>query len=415
MQNFDRRSFLTGALAASGLAFTHAPRASAAVSGLFGPRRDGLPVLVLLELGGGNDGLNTVVPFEDDAYHRARRRIAHARRDVRDLDGQVGFAPALEHLHAEYSEGRVAVVQGVGYPEPNRSHFKSAEIWHTGRASGRDSGPGWIGHLANEIWEDQVNPDRIVHVGGQQPYSLQSRRHPAITLRTPRNYRWAGNGEDIAGLDVGEGMEGDVGDDSQIDFLRGVMRDARASSLEVRRAVARYRPAVEYSDQDLSQSLAVCAALIDAGIGCQVLSVEHGGFDTHNDQSSRHGGRLAQLDTALHEFTRDLRAKGNDSDVVVLAFSEFGRRVGENASGGTDHGTAGPMFVLGSPVEGGLYGAHPSLTELDERGDLVHTTDFRSVYATVVERHFGGRAERVLGDRYRTLDFLPRRRETRDS
>jgi len=408
MKHIDRRSFLSGALAVGGAAFVHRAHASAAVSGFLAPRREKLPVLVLLELSGGNDGLNTVVPHGDDAYYRARRRIAHAKGSVRDLDGFVGLAPALEQLHTEYGEGRVAIVQGTGYPEPNRSHFKSAEIWHTARATGRESGPGWIGHLANEVWEDEVHPDRIVHVGRQLPYSLQSRRHPAISLRTPRNYRWAGNGEDIAGLDVERDASDDRDERSQIDFLRDVMRDARSSSLAVRQAVARYRPSVEYSEADLSQSLAVCAALIDAGIGCQVLSVEHGGFDTHDDEVDRHARCLAQLDAALGEFTRDLRAKGNDTDVVVLAFSEFGRRVNENASGGTDHGTAGPMFVLGSRVAGGLYGAHPSLTDLDDRGDLRHTTDFRSVYATVVERHFGASAERVLGDRYRALDFLPR-------
>lgn len=412
MKHIDRRLFLTGALATGAAAFTHASSASAAVSGLLGPRRGKLPVLVLLELNGGNDGLNTLVPHGDDAYYRARRRIAHTKSEVRDLDGYVGLAPALEKLHAEYAEGRVAIVQGAGYPEPNRSHFKSAEIWHTARATGRESGPGWIGHLANEVWEDDVHPDRIVHVGRQLPYSLHSVRHPAISLRTPRNYRWAGNGEDIAGLDVesgsGDEMGGESGERSQIDFLRDVMRDARSSSLAVRRAVAQYRPAVEYGDDDLSQSLAVCAALVDAGIGSQVLSVEHGGFDTHDDELNRHGRCLTDLDAALHAFTSDLRAKGNDGDVVVLAFSEFGRRVSENASGGTDHGTAGPMFVLGSRVKGGLFGEHPSLTDLDERGDMHHTTDFRSVYATIVERHFGARADRVLGGRYRALDFLPR-------
>jgi uncharacterized protein (DUF1501 family) len=404
----ERRHFLMGSLAASGLLLGRDARAAGALRGLFGPRREGQPILVLVELSGGNDGLNTLVPHGDDAYYRARRVIAHPRADVLDLDGHVGLAPQLKRLRAEYDEGRLAVVQGAGYPQPNRSHFKSMEIWHTGRASGRESGPGWIGHLANELWKDDVDPNRLVHVGSQLPYSLQSRRHPAVNLQVPENYRWAGNEEDIAMFETGSSGAG--GSDSQLDFLRGVMQDARASSLEVRRAVARYRPVAEYPDESLAQSLAVCAALIDAQIGCQVLSVQQRSYDTHANQLGSHANLLEELDASLAAFTADLRAKGNDSQVCILAFSEFGRRVSENASGGTDHGTAGPMFVLGSGVRGGVHGVHPSLTELDERGDMTFGTDFRSVYGTIAERHFGVRPERVLGARYPSLELLPPRK-----
>lgn len=407
--SIDRRTFLGASLALGATALIRGPRASAAALGPCGARRSpNAPVLVVVQLGGGNDGLNTVVPYADDAYHRARRRIAIGAKDVLDLDGHVGLAPQLARLHANFGEGHVAVVQGAGYPEPNRSHFKAMEIWHTARATGRESGPGWLGRLAVDAWEDDVHPDRSVHVGGAAPYALYSRRHPAISLETPRNYRWAGNGEDIEGLDVEEGARAEA-DRSQVDFLRDVMRAARSSSLAVRRAVASYRPAVEYERDDLSQSLAVCAALIDAQIGSQVLSVEHKSYDTHAGQANRHAALLSALDTALDAFMRDLRAKERDREVVVLVFSEFGRRVGENASAGTDHGTAGPMFVLGTPVAGGLFGEQPALTDLDERGDMRHAVDFRSVYATIADRHFGAAAEAVLGARYPQLDLLPRR------
>lgn len=401
----DRRHFLGAALGAGSLLLAPANFAHASLSGLFGAKRDGdEPILVLVELSGGNDGLNTVVPHADDAYHRARPRIGIEAARVLDLDGHVGLVPQLAGLRAEFDAGRLAIVQGAGYPEPNRSHFMSMEIWHTARAEGRDSGPGWIGHLANDLWPDAPLPGRIVHVGKEVPYSLHSTRHPALNLATPENYRWAGNEEDIAGLGGPAAEEG--GADSQLDYLRRVMADARASSLEVRRAVARYRPSGEYPDSDLAQSLAVAAALVDARIGARVLSVQQRSYDTHAGQLNRHAQLHEELDAALIAFTSDLRAKGNDANVVVLCFSEFGRRVQENGSLGTDHGTAGPMFVLGSNVKGGLYGKHPSLTDLDERGDLVHTTDFRSVYATVIERWFGADANAVLGGRHASLDFL---------
>jgi len=404
----DRRTFLTTALGAGSFLLSSRVGTAAAVSGLLGPRRGAdEPLLVLLELSGGNDGLNTVVPHGDDAYHRARPRIGVAASRVLDLDGYVGLAPELAGLRGEFENGRLAIVQGAGYPQPNRSHFMSMEIWHTARAQGRDSGPGWIGHLANHLWPDQPLPNRLVHVGREVPYALHSTRHPALNLATPENYRWAGNEADIAGLGGPESEPDAAGGDSQIDFLRRVMADARASSLEVRRAVARYRPASEYPDSDLAQSLAVVAALVDARIGARVLSVQQRSYDTHAGQVARHAQLHTELDAALAAFTGDLRAKGNDGQVVVLCFSEFGRRVQENGSQGTDHGTAGPMFVLGSGVKGGLFGRHPSLSDLDERGDLVHTTDFRAVYGTLVDRHFGGRHADVLGARYETLDFLP--------
>ncbi|MEZ5979151.1 MAG: DUF1501 domain-containing protein [Planctomycetota bacterium] len=404
----DRRRFLGAALGAGAFTLTGS-FAHAGVLGYLGGRRDeDQPILVLLELGGGNDGLNTVVPHADDAYHAARKRIAHPASKVLDLDGHVGLAPQFVNLRREFGEGRLAVVQGAGYPEPNRSHFKSMEVWHTGHAEGRDSGPGWIGNLANAMWDDDVDPNRLVHVGSEVPYSLQSRRHPALNLKTPENYRWAGNEQDVAAFEP-EPMA-DTGEvASQLEFLRGVMRDAKASSLEVRQAVARYRPSVEYPSASIAQSLAVCAALVDSRIGCRVLSVQQRSYDTHSNQVARQATLHEELDGALDAFVRDLRAKGNDGPVVVLAYSEFGRRVQENGSQGTDHGTAGPMFLLGSSVQGGLHGRHPSLTDLDERGDMVFSTDFRCVYATVIERWFGVDPRAVLGDRFTTLDLLPKR------
>jgi uncharacterized protein (DUF1501 family) len=411
----DRRRFLElSAAALGGLAFT-APHASARVLRR-GPRaRRGAPVLVLVQLGGGNDGLNTVVPFADPAYHAARKNLAIGERDVLPLSAgkrgrgaqPLGFPKELARLHRFFEEERLGVVLGAGYPDPNRSHFKSMDIWHTGDAAGRLSGPGWIGKLTAARHGESTDPNRLVHVGDELPYALNSSLHPAVAFRAPRRYRWAGDESEL--VDAGPRPMDSDGEGDNLDFLRGVQRDARASSAEVRGAMARYRPSVEYPDEPFAQSLAVAAALIASELHSEVISVQLTGFDTHNDQPNRHGRLMAELDAGLGLFLEDLRSQGLDEDVLVLGFSEFGRRVQENASRGTDHGTAGPMFLAGPLAKPGFHGEQPSLTDLDERGDLRHSVDFRTVYAAVLAGVFEVDPEAVLGRHWEPLDCVRRR------
>jgi len=401
----NRRRFLAGGISlaagaalartARGLAFDDEPR-----------------TLVLVQLTGGNDGLNTVVPYADDAYHAARRTLGLAPGAVLRLDERVGLHPSLAGLRRIYDAGELAVVQGVGYEDAVRSHFKSYEIWHTARSAGRASGDGWVARLVEAAWADAPG-ELVVHVGREAPYSVYSSTRPAVALDSPSAYRWFGDAgqSELGGCALDPAGAGGTpqpapGRDALLAKLRGVQRDARSSSARIQRAALDYRPSVEYPRNGrLGAALRDVAALIHGGLGTRVFSTAIGSFDTHANQESDHARLLAELDGALAAFQRDLAASAAGRRTLVMVFSEFGRRVAENGSRGTDHGKAGPMFLLGPAVEGGLHGAHPSLTDLDD-GDLAHTVDFRSVYATVIERWFGVPHETVLGARYETQPLL---------
>jgi uncharacterized protein (DUF1501 family) len=410
--NFDRRQLLRGAGALAGMSLI-ASRAQGAVklsaSPIFGgevPR-----TLVLLQFSGGNDGLSMVVPYADDGYNSARRNTRILEKDVLKLDNYRGFHPELKRLRAVYESGKLAVIEGAGYPNPIRSHFKSYEVWHTADLRGRAAGEGWIGKLVNAGWPDNRDPNLVVHIGRNVPYSLYSLTHPCASFATPTGYKWAGDESQRAALEKGceiceHGEKEETKEPANnLEYLRKVLRDGQSSSEAIRRAAVRYRTKTEYADDEVAQALRDVAALSVGQVGSRVFSVELAGFDTHSDQKNRHDALMKRLDASLPTFLADIAGTDVGKNTLVVAFSEFGRRVKENGSGGTDHGVAAPMFVAGDSVKGGLYGKHPSLTNLDD-GDLIHTTDFRSVYATLIQSWFGVDATRVLGEKYPLLPLL---------
>jgi uncharacterized protein (DUF1501 family) len=357
--------------------------------------------LVLLQLTGGVDALSVLVPHGDDAYARAREATRIEAGEVLRLDERVGLHARLPGLYALHGQGRLALIEGVGYPVPSRSHFKSLDVWHTADLGGRHAGEGWIGRLCGLSLGSRRERDGVVHIGPRPPYSLHSSTHPPISFTAPESYDWFGDDADLTRL-AGEGTGGTA---DSLAFLRGMLRDARASSVAVRGATERHRPRVTYPGSALARDLRAAAALIHAELGVRVVSVELGGFDTHSDQRATLERLLSELDGALKAFLGDLDSSAAGRATLVLCFSEFGRRLAENGSRGTDHGAAGLMLALGHEVRGGLYGAPPSLTELDD-GDPVHTTDFRSAYATAIEHCFGLAHERVLGLSYPLLAFV---------
>ncbi len=398
-----RRTLLRGALGLAGLSLSQRLSLGALIS------EDELAdagTLVILQLSGGNDGLSTVIPFADDAYAAARRSTRFAQDEVLGLDDYLGLHPELQHIRSEFESGRAAIVQGVGYSNPNRSHFKSMDIWHSASPDGRAVKSGWVGRLSEALSTTGYNPERVVHIGGSLPYSLHSKSSPAVSFVQPDNYRWVGNEPEMN--DVADQLGSDSNSESSggaIGHLRGVMRDAAASSRRIRSAAAQYETHVDYPGGELARSLRTAAALIKSELGCRVVSLEQTGFDTHQGQRVVHTRLMSQLDAALRAFQADLAGSAAGRKTVILAFSEFGRRIVENGSNGTDHGTAGPMFLLGPSVSGGLHGAHPSLTDRDG-DDLIFHTDFRSVYATVIEKHFGVDSAGVLGGSYAQLPLL---------
>ena len=406
----SRRGLLRGTAALAATALL--PRSLGATP--FGALADAASngrTLVLLELAGGNDGLNTLVPLDDGAYSAARGELAIT--DALPLAGQqrVGLHPALSRLAALHDAGRVALVEGVGYPEPQRSHFLSRDIWHTADLGGRQRDRGWIGRLSDTHFVDTADPNAVICLGNQVPYVCRARQHQAVALSSPVAYRVLGDDRLVESLDTA--VSADQVSDRARAFLRKSYLDARASSDAVRKAAAAHTPSVDYPDLDLADDLKLVAGLLAGGLDTRVFSVSTGGFDTHTDQRNRHQRLLEQLDRSLTAFQADLEAHGLADDVLVLVYSEFGRRVKANGSGGTDHGTAGPVLLLGKAVQGGLHGAPPDLADLDDNGDLRYTTDFRRVYATLLERWFevpSGpilRAETGAGEDTEGFDPLP--------
>lgn len=357
-------------------------------------------ILVIVQMGGGNDGLNTVVPFANDAYFKARSQIALKESDVLKLNDQIGLNGQLGALKELYDAGHVSVINGVGYPNPNRSHFRSMEIWQTASDSNKNESAGWLGRYFDNACSG-CDPTVGVNVGSMNPQAFYSKGMKGISLANPSQYRSvraAGEdpammaGEDgaeeslNAGASIGElgGANPMAGGGSAIDFLQRTALDAQMSSGQIAQIVKKFQPLVSYPKNRLASSLQLVGQLIAGGLKTRVFYVNQGGYDTHADQKNTHDRLMAELATSLSAFCEDLKKQGNFNRVLVLTFSEFGRRLKENASGGTDHGAAGPMFVLGGAVKPGIFGTYPSLTDLQD-GDLKYSTDFRSVYATVLK------------------------------
>lgn len=357
-------------------------------------------VLVIIQLSGGNDGLNTVVPYGQSTYYNLRPGINIPENQALKLDNVrgVGLHPQLGPIKELYDSGLCSIVQGVGYPNPNRSHFKSMDIWHTADLNG--TGDGWLGRYfdaeccgfgkgeSGTAEKAKPNGQPGVAIGRTAPLAMQGRRSKPISFESEELFRWIGQDVErdlTQPYDALQRREA-AGDDSAASFLMRTALDAQVSSDMIRKAV-RSRPLVPYPNSELARQLAMVAAMIRAGLPTRVYYVSHGGFDTHAQQGGpqgRHAQLLSQFAQATKAFYADLKAQRNESRVLTMSFSEFGRRVGQNASGGTDHGTAAPMFFFGPMVRAGVLTEHPALNELDD-GDLRYRVDFRSVYAGVLK------------------------------
>jgi len=367
-------------------------------------------VLVVVQLGGGNDGLNTVVPFADPAYHNARPRLAIPERSALRLARgvPVGLHPEMGGFKALYDDGLAGVVQGVGYPNPNRSHFASMDVWQTGDPGG--DGAGWLGRYIDN--ECAGRPEAGISIGAEAERAMRGRAHAPVTYEGADSLRWAGEAIDVDLDEAYEAMSraGDVsggGGHGETGFLMRTALDARLTSDRLSRVRADDRP-VEHPRSRLGRDLAMVAGMIAAALRTRVYYVTIGGFDTHAQQGGergRHAALLRQVSEGLRAFYADLRATGHAERTLTLVFSEFGRRVAQNASNGTDHGAAAPVFLLGPMVRPGVLNAHPSLTDLDD-GDLKHGVDFRSVYAAVLRDWMGADDAAVLGDRFRRARIL---------
>jgi uncharacterized protein (DUF1501 family) len=344
-------------------------------------------ILVVIELSGGNDGLNTVVPFADAAYYRARPKLGIAEHEVIKVAPGFGFHPSMVGFERLYKDGRLAVVHGCGYEHPSLSHFSSMGYWHTGVPNGGEP-LGWLGRLADSRYP-AASKNVIVNLGNSQSLAVRSQQHSPLVFDDPGRFRREGTDEEKHALAMLSAPRTTT--NATLEFLANTAKNATESSDFVRRASSSYRTPVDYGQGGgLAGNLQRVAALIAAEMPTRLYYVTYQGnsFDTHVQQADLHTRLLMYTADAVRGFIDDVARLGRGDDVAVMIFTEFGRRVEENGSLGTDHGTATPMFLVGKGVKGGFYGQHPSLTDLDD-GNMKMTTDFRRVYATAITEWLG--------------------------
>ncbi len=425
-RSFSRRRLLigTGAMGAAGVvagAVATRPWQSLGAAAPQSAVRTGKGKLILVTLYGGNDGLNTVVPYTDSAYHAARPTLGYQPTEVLPLGSGLGLNPKLSGMKALWDSKQLAVVRGVGYPNPSLSHFQSMDIWQT--ASLEASGSGWLGRWLDTSGSD---PLRAISVGSTLPPALRGERSAAtaITARTitlpggpaflSGYAQLAGSGPDRVGLGslVGHTAHDLLSVKGALDHLKASPAGSgagpqaptgagAAAKGETAKGAGRGGGGATFAEQ-----LQVIGSLIKAGAPTQVYQVSLASFDTHVEEKANQERLLTELDQGITSFFTTLKGSPEASDVVLMTYSEFGRRVAENASGGTDHGTASPLFIAGPSVKGGqFYGEQPSLTDLDG-GDLRFNVDFRSVYATMLARVVGVDPKAFLGANFATLAVI---------
>ena len=389
-------------------------------------------ILVVLQMAGGNDGLNTVIPYANDHYHNARPRIGQTADKVLKLNDEIAFHGSMTGFKSLYDSGNLAVVQGVGYPNPNRSHFRSTEIWQTASDSEVIEKYGWLGRYFDNCCAG-ADPTVGIAIGRQLPESFFAKTPTGICFDNPQNYRFmspehprpgqtdmteaafaklneaemvnadADSGASIGSLPAGMPMQGG----KAVSFIERTAMDAQISSSEVRGIAARVQNQATYPNSAFANSLKLVAKLIGGGLPTRIYYVSQGGYDTHTNQVATQQRLLGDLGDSLKAFVDDLKAQGNLQRVLVMTFSEFGRRVAENANGGTDHGAAAPMFIVGNKVKAGLLGRYPSLAPQDLfQGDIRYNVDFRSVYAGVLEDWLKTKSAPILGKQFDPLRMV---------
>ena len=366
--------------------------------------------LVVVQLSGGNDTLNTVVPFNDGLYHDFRQKVKLDTSKVHPITDDLAFNPSMGPVKRLWDEGNVAVINGIGYPNPNRSHFRSMDIWHTAMPDdiGRD---GWLGLATRELDPTGDNVLTAVNFGRGLPRALSVRGVPVASVGNLETYGLFPDVQDEVmrkyALEAFSQMYGGQGKDTVMEFLGQTGRDALKGADILRTAPAQYESTIEYAANPIAQSLKSVAQVLFADLGTRVFYTQHGSFDTHSGEIVSHAKLWDEVAGAIGDFYDDLREHGREDDVAILVFSEFGRRIKDNGSG-TDHGSGGTAFVIGGQVNGGLYGDYPSLEpSLQLEGDLQFNNDFRMTYATLLDRWFKIDSEPIVNGSFEHFDFLP--------
>ena len=364
-------------------------------------------ILVVVQQAGGNDGLNTVIPYGDGRYYDLRPNIAIPQQEVLTINNEVSFHPNLPKFKAIWDAGKMAIVEGVGYPNPSYSHFQSMDIWRFADPEGKSVKQGWLGKYLEMLGSGNTFGGIAVGgMGGRLPPELYSPRVAVPIVESVQLYQFQSDSRyptaAAARKEALVSMYSLQKNAAYRDLLNGTFDAANASSAAIVQADKFYNPSVVYPDTSLGRGLKIIAEAIIGDLGVKIGHVTIGGWDTHASQKPDHVRLLRTMSEAIAAFYEDLKAHGKDENVVIMTWSEFGRRAKSNASDGTDHGTAVPIFFIGTPVKGGFYGERPNLGNLSS-DNLRYTIDFRSVYATVLERWFDAPSNDILGGQFETL------------
>ncbi|HMV99337.1 MAG TPA: DUF1501 domain-containing protein [Acidobacteriota bacterium] len=418
-KHINRRNFLKQGFGfvTAGVVLPHLGLSGFAQTPSFAPsdRR----ILVVIEFAGGNDGLNTVIPYTDPAYLKARPTIGLTDKDgILSISDRYALHPELAELKPFYDAGNLAIVQSVGYPEATLSHFRSRDIWHTADPV-KISGEGWLGKAAEQLYGSNVGL-KALSVGNGLPKTLQSPvavvpaivKFPRYDYQTDSRYAADGKNQEKTFTNI-YGQTRTKGTLDQSIAMIGL--DALEGADTLQAGIAQYQSNVQYpANNPLSEGLKMLAQIITTIPESQILYVTLGGFDNHSQQiaaadqklSGDHATLLKYFSEGVDAFYKDLAGHGLAEQVVVMQWSEFGRRPNENGSLGTDHGTASSLFVIGNPVKGGIYGNHPNLTSLDRAGNVTFDIDFRSVYGTILDGWLKVSSSQVLGATFENIGFF---------
>ena len=370
---------------------------------------NGQKSVVVLQLSGGNDALNTVIPYANGLYYDQRPYLGIPQDKALPLDGELALNPAMRPIKALWDDGEVAVINGVGYPNPNRSHFRSMDVWHTAQPA--DVAPeGWLGQAVRELDPKSENVVTGVNFGRGLPRAMYAKDVPVASVGNLETYGLMPDIKDEAAravaLEAFSQIYGGSGKDTISQFISQVGMDALKGADILRTAPAAYKSSVEYADTPIAQNMKNIAQVMFADVGTRVFYTQHGSFDTHANELSSHAKLWGDVSNAVADFMDDLREHGRDKDTLILMFSEFGRRINDNGAG-TDHGSGGVAFVIGGDVDGGFYGEFPSLRPEDQlEGDMRFTNDFRITYSTILERWLGVDPVPITNGGFERFDFI---------
>ncbi len=361
----------------------------------------GNKVVVVIQFSGGNDGLNTVIPVRNDIYYKARPGIGIAKEKALIVNDDTGLNPALEAFKGLYDEGNLAIMNSVGYPNPDRSHFRSMDIWHSASASNEYINTGWVGRYLDAQCKGCDKPTQAMELDDVLGLALKGEHNKGLAFKDPKKLFNSSNGKYFKDVNANH----QTGEET-IDYLYKTMSET-ISSADYIYQQSKVHPTTEmYPATSLGRDLKTIASLIFSDINTKVYYVSLGSFDTHVNQEGQQKRLFTELNNAVKAFTSDLKKNNRFNDVLMMTFSEFGRRVTQNASGGTDHGTANNMFFIsGGLKQKGVLNAMPDLADLNE-GDLKHKVDFKNVYATVLNKWLGADDKMILGGKFETLNFI---------